>query len=631
MERKLVQILFLFVFPGLSFAQNYSRPTFPPVFQTEVEGILHLELEELSASVYYDYEKNRAALFYTYQNISTRSIYDFETNQLIYLKGTVCDVADISEDVGESFFRFTTDDNNKKHIDKAEDILFFSNSELVEQNATAFPTYEFQGVIKDSSYFDADCNITHVFTRPIIERPECDNHACIPTLMSISVRCADENGTLAGSYSMRFHRFRETIEDESVFLPPPGVHCNLKSTKEFPVFPAYFSFTFDVTSSDLDASEDAPFYVSHKKVWFDRDHLIIRIDEFDDDAFMTSSRIYDLKKEMVYTIVAVMSTCEMGRIEEFPNLGEITSLPKIFFSKNPETLEKAIYVGKRRERGLNFDVWTLDWTDEESDDNVVMEMYFLKTAPTFGIATGEFSEDDFILQISHTNTYYYERREEQVYELSTQVILEINNFRYRPKEWAAYDIASCFSNEQKKGFKLLVEGPPLVKESHLYHDILEQLYDKITEVTKVSILRINELTGVFDGVHLTEITGWILESNISSSTAEHDMNETYRVIESSAEQGLLSVTVTKDKTKVLYNITRALSTSDETDDKGDKDDKDDKTTPSNKGHCFSGTSMAVACIIPLLAGFAIGGIGYRVFLTKRKPSSVDRLPLDSLQ
>ncbi|GFS60389.1 uncharacterized protein NPIL_108501, partial [Nephila pilipes] len=493
---------FLISFSVFSSCQdNDERPTFPDVFQVEVQGVFMDQKEELDGTMYYDRVNNRAALYYTYQGETTKSIYKFDDNQLLYIEGNECTTSEISADSAGTFFPFTMD-KNKKVLAKPEEVFYFSKSKLDRQEIFVFPSYIYTAKLDFPQYGQTNCDVTHIFTKPEMKMPNCDAPTCQSTLVAISVTCKDDEGNKVVDHTYNFFRFRSGISDPNVFLPSAGVFCKMNSTKPFPGLPIYFSFSYDLLDEQEETGSNPGVYAVHKKVWYDSRLSLIRMDEYDDEGILIASRVFDFYGGVAYTTVASLSTCEKGPIGGKINLDEMTRLPKILFVEKP-TLNDAIYIGTRNIHALDYEVWSILTEDKETDAKIVQDFYFTKNMPR--------NQGPEKLKISHVEIYTYQRNDEaSKFELSLFSYVAINNF-IATLRWEAFDISHCFSIEQKKGFRLKVDGPPTVKDSKTYIDILKRTYINLITVSQVSVVRLSELTCVYDGVRIVEITGWILE------------------------------------------------------------------------------------------------------------------------
>lgn len=93
-----------------------------------------------------------------------------------------------------------------------------------------------------------------------------DGSYCNATLMYIKVICKNEGGNVEVDHVYRFFRFRNGIQDESVFLPPPGIHCEMKNTLMIPPLTSYFSFSFDIIEKTMDGTSSPAVFNTHKQV-----------------------------------------------------------------------------------------------------------------------------------------------------------------------------------------------------------------------------------------------------------------------------------------------------------------------------------------------------------------------------
>ncbi|GIY52147.1 uncharacterized protein CDAR_432381 [Caerostris darwini] len=581
----------------LSSSQEDVRPTFPDVFQVDVQGIFKDENEEVDGTLYYDKVNNRAALYYTYQGDTTKSIYRFNENQLLYIEGSSCTAAEIRADSAGTFFPFSKDKDGKRVLANAEDVFFFTNSTLDRQDIAVFPSLIYTAKLDFPQYQRKDCEVTHIFTKPELKLPDCDTQLCRSTLMAISVRCENPDGELEVDHTYNFFRFRTSISDTNIFLPPSGVFCNVKSQREFPGLPLYFSFSYDLIDEQEESGNNPGVFIVHKKVWYDPKLNILRMDEFDDEGLQIASRIFDLYGGVAYTTIASLSTCEMGPINSAEvSLDEMTRLPKILFV-GKDALKQAVYVGTRHIHALDYEVWSLSSEDKETDSRIVQDFYFTKNAPK-----EEGGKEK--LKISHAEIYTYERNPQtRKDELSLFTYLAIDNFI-------------------SKGFRLKVDGPPTVRDSRTYRDILKRLYLNLIIATNVSVVRLSEIDCVYDGLTITEITGWILEKpNITGSETgknEPDMNEAYRIIENAAAAGNLTIKIKKDGKEIKYTITAI-------------EDIDQPPKKETKDTCFSGGTLAGASFGLFIFGFALGTFIYYQVKNRRKQTIDYKVHMDVMK
>ncbi|KAG8198966.1 hypothetical protein JTE90_001766 [Oedothorax gibbosus] len=584
--------------------EELKKPTFPDVFQVEVQGVFVNRKMEVDGSMFYDKTNNRAAIRFLYQGVTQKLIYKFNDDEFIQIEGTDCQVSKLDPEEGLIFFPFTVKDN-KKIMATPEEALYFTNSTLDEQVLSVNPSYVYIAKLDIPAYGRKDCNVTHIFSKPEVELPDCDGHACKPTLVSISLRCPamdDDRPPMEHSYN--FFRFRSTAIDPESFQAPEGVFCNSEGGKGFPEFPPYFSFSYDLLK-DMEEEGEVGLYAIRKRIWYDSKLSLIRMDEFDNDGIITSSRIFDFYGGNLYSVVSSFSQCESGPLDDTIVIDKITELPQIFF-KDKLSARDPRYVGVRKVQGVFYEVWSNAYTDTITDALKVEDFYFTKILPNDLKGSAQF-------HISHVHIYTYERNyTTRLFELSVLSRLTINNFRSVPKEWEAFDVSSCFNHDQKVGFKLKVDGPSTIKESRSYEEILEKMYMRLIITTNVSVIRINELTGVFDASTITEFTGWILNKtqveNSETGKLEPDMHTAYRMIEDAAIAGKLTLKLKKDGKDIRYVVTAV----EDIPKPGDK-----------KKDCYSGGSLAAASLVLLILGFSFGVVGYYVFLKKRRSTTND--------
>lgn len=577
--------------------ENDERPTFPDVFQVEVQGVFLDQEEEMDATMYYDRVNNRAALYLTYQGETTKSVYKFNDNQLLNIDGSECKTSEISADSTGTFFPFTVD-KNKKILAKPEEVFYFSKSKLDRQELFVFPSYVYTAKLDFPLYGRTNCDVTHIFTKPEVKVPDCDAPTCKSTLIAINVICKDDEQNKVVEHTYNFFRFRSGISDLNVFVPPAGVFCKLNNTQQFPGLPIYFSFSYDLLDEQEEVGTNPGVYAVHKKVWYDSRLSLIRMDEYDDEGILIASRIFDFYGGVAYTTIASLSTCEKGPIGGKINLDEMTRLPKILFVEKP-ALNDAIYIGTRNIHALDYEVWSILTEEKETDAKIVQDFYFTKNMPK--------SQGTEKLKISHVEIYTYQRDDQTTkFELSLFTYVAINNFIARLR-WEAFDVSPCFTSEQKKGFRLKVDGPPTVKDSRTYLDILKRIYLNLIIASQISVIRISELTCVYDGVRIVEFTGWILEKpNITGSETgktEPDMNTAYRIIEDAAKTGNLTVKIKKDGKDVVYAITAIESI---------------EHPESIAKNSFSGGTLAAVSLVLFVFGILLGVISYYIFLKRQK-------------
>nr|XP_042897939.1 uncharacterized protein LOC107457224 [Parasteatoda tepidariorum] len=530
------------------------KPKFPDVFQVEVQGILRDEKVEVDGSLYYDRLTNRAALHYKHQNEFSISIYNFNDNQLMFIKDFTCNVKEIP--ATGSLFPYSTDGQNKT-LNPAEEFFYFTTSVFDREEESLFPSYVFKDTINDTRYGLLNCNVFHIFSKPEFELPDCDSHTCKPTMISLSLKCPpldpDEEEM---HHSYNFFRFRSTIIDENVFQPPVGLHCNTISRKPFPDFPSYYSFSYNLIKEQKEpGNEGGGVYTTYKKVWHDTKLKLIRVDGFDSQGLLQDTRILDFYGKVSYTVIARIPICQADVLDEDIPFYDITLLPKIFFSKKPEDRKDVVYIGKRSVHGMDFDVWTQSYEVRDAQSTVVLEFYFTDNAPQ-----ADDEHDSNYFQISHVDAYAYQRDDTtEISELVGLTYTSISNFRSKQKEWEAFDVSSCYDADKKKGFRLKVDGPPMVKNSYEYEEVLEKFYGKIMDETDASVIRINQLKGKFDGIYLTEFTGWILEKIEIDGTKvnknEPGMEEMFKIIEKAAAAGKFTIVIVKDNQEKTYQIT----------------------------------------------------------------------------
>ncbi|GIY45629.1 uncharacterized protein CEXT_359001, partial [Caerostris extrusa] len=117
----------------LSSSQEDVRPTFPDVFQVDVQGIFKDENEEVDGTLYYDKEAS-------------------------------CTAAEIRADSAGTFFPFSKDKDGKRVLANAEDVFFFTNSTLDRQDIAVFPSLIYTAKLDFPQYQRKDCEVTHIFT-----------------------------------------------------------------------------------------------------------------------------------------------------------------------------------------------------------------------------------------------------------------------------------------------------------------------------------------------------------------------------------------------------------------------------------------------------------------------------------
>ncbi|CAL1268247.1 unnamed protein product [Larinioides sclopetarius] len=528
---------------------NAAKPKFPPVFQVEVQGIFKNEKKEMVGTIYYDGKNNRGAFHFTYQGVTTQTIYRFDDNELLHISGSKCVVTSTRNDSANIFFLFSSYWKGKTILAKPEELFFFTNSTF-DSEGTAFPSYIYKVKLNLPVNDGSTCEITHIFTKPEMKVPECDSNLCQSTLAAMNIKCFNKDGSLEVNKMYDFFRFKSNIVDNNVFLPPPGTFCNVRNKNKFPGLPGYFSFTYDLTDERKGTGRTSGALTVHKKVWYDSNMSILRMDEFDAERVQIASKIFDVNSGVAYTSRTSLSACEIVSINsKDESLDEMTKLPIVFFQEE-NALSKALFVGTRRVHGLDYDVWSLSSDNKQTSAKIIQEFYFSKSVPKPG--TSE------ILKLSRAEIYTYQtnRGNKEVEPVFTY--LPVNNFIDRLR-WEAFDVSPCFRNEQKREFKLKVDGPPTVKDSKIFQEVLNKLYTNLIQATNISALRLTDLACVHDGVKIVEFTGLILDNPqvISSDTRRYElgMNDTYRMIDYLASNGKLSLKMSKDGQIVEYKIT----------------------------------------------------------------------------
>ncbi|XP_055934187.1 uncharacterized protein LOC129963701 isoform X1 [Argiope bruennichi] len=518
-----------------------GKPKFPPVFQAEVQGIFKDVKKELSGTLYYDSINRRGSFHFTSEGVTTRSIYRFDDNELLQINGTDCTVSSIKTDSVNRFFPFFIDQYGKTVLAKPEELFFFTDSTFVSEGSD-FPSYVYKGKLNSPFYNGPNCEVTHIFTKPELKVPDCESNVCEPTLAAILIKCLNEDGSVKIETTYDFYRFKSNIIDTNVFLPPSGIFCHVTSKNKFPGLPDYFSFSYDVTDD-----RNSRVLTVHKKVWYDTKMNVLRTDEFDAEGVPIVSRVFDVNSGVAYTSRASLSTCETGLISnEVVPVDEIAKLPKVFF-QDKNALSKAVWVGTRRIHGQKYEEWSLLSDNKQATTRIVQDFYFKKSIPKPGVSE--------IVKLSHAEVYSYQK---SISEQPVFTYLPVNNFIDRSR-WEAFDVSACFANEQKRRFKLKVEGPPTAKDSKLFQEILNQLYVNLIRATNISAIRLNDLACGFDGVRIVEFSGLLLDKpkviNSDAGKSELDLNEAYRMIDYLAKDRKLSLRISKDGQIVDYKIT----------------------------------------------------------------------------
>ncbi|GBO34194.1 hypothetical protein AVEN_185176-1, partial [Araneus ventricosus] len=104
----------------------------------------------------------------------------------------------------------------------------------------------------------------------------------------------------------------------------------------------------------------------------------------------------------------------------------------------------------RRVQGLDYEVWSLSSDNKQTSAKIVQEFYFTKSVPKSGASE--------ILKLARAEIYTYQTNKgNRKSEQPVFTYLPVSNFIDRLR-WEAFDVSPCFTNEQKKEFKLKVDG-----------------------------------------------------------------------------------------------------------------------------------------------------------------------------
>uniref|UniRef100_T1IYR6 LolA-like domain-containing protein n=1 Tax=Strigamia maritima TaxID=126957 RepID=T1IYR6_STRMM len=294
-----------------------------------------------------------------------------------------------------------------------------------------------------------------------------------------------DNTTLQLTYV--YYDYKTKIDDPEIFQLPRGVACQfLKQTLPFPTnlpihFEAGVEIYFPFSESQITAKE---------RIYYNMDRKIIRVD-LDLPSDLTESKdvgldreIWDYNTQVIYKMHVKNGSCTVEKmsqddvamgVKKKTSVGILNSL----MSENVDPTS-FFYIGKRLYRSMLCDVWIANLTETPT------EIYmFNETAK---------NEDGIQLKYSVPVFLNLSQSSDIAGEMEIQTSgMSIFNYDLNVPNWSRFDTTSCFIEDNKIRFQILLKGQYTGVIDENPNDFILQIQKQLASQTKILPNRFQEI------------------------------------------------------------------------------------------------------------------------------------------
>lgn len=429
-----------------------------------------------------------------------------------------------------------------------------------------------------------------------------------------------------------FFFYRDRIEDESVFNPPPGVNCRgwvQAGAKEIPKLPEHFSMA-TMSVSDKDSSR-----AMNTRLTFDQTKNMVMFLTDDSEPWIFPQKsvkaldqvhtiVHDFNTGLAFDLVGAGDKClSVKKIDindpdvHSQTTGESKNISMIL-ANELFTMEglKYTYIGMRKKNDADVHTWTATRNfSSHEEDKANVDVYFYES-------TGPDGKPYF--RPAGVDVF---RFDSNFQELKEKITSTVSFYSEDLIYWKTFDVSTCLRNQTKEEAiyvefdfnNLKTEDAKNYPNTVGFHNALHQALGKFLNI---SILRISDLSSQGYAANGTihvyfTLLGWIDVEGLSS--LEKKSEDAFRSFVNStkgADQPLKLEFITwKDDFTIGQNSVRNIS---ETlfRQKTTPDTPFPSPSTGGKSTGYTGGSMAVLALAMLAIG-SIAGVVAGFMLWKR--------------
>ncbi|RNA35759.1 EF-hand domain-containing D1 [Brachionus plicatilis] len=454
-------------------------------FQISAEKNSNKNLFTVEIDEFFDGQSNIGISINTFigQKLYTYSYYD--QNELLLIQNEKCKVYKLNESYGLTPFYVVNSPDGTEHI-ISELGFFLSNLKI--QNAylgsknryvRGIPVREWQTCLyskKESSTL----KVTLSFTNEKLWVPALSikGYESIPVQAKIEYKDKDSNYF---TEYISYTQFKPGILlQEEDYFTRSGIYCEGRITKKpLPNIPNSFSLVLQAAQSSVGA-DSLIGTISTSRLELDYDKKLFRYDYRLNGIRYTE--IHDRTTNLKYVLDRYHRNCSIQLMQDL----SIEDNPFELFEFNKDPPFE--YVGQRRVRGVNTDVWIAPRGGEKW--NGTWEWHFMADGWIVQESTA-IKRNEPLLLLFNLNVPSPNGN------IKRPIYYHISNFDQTRIDIFDFDVSTCTSlKNQHLRFSLTSDKYEIMKNNRL--SLREGLVNAIKETTQVSYIRISQLEPVFD-------------------------------------------------------------------------------------------------------------------------------------
>ncbi|CAF0782404.1 unnamed protein product [Brachionus calyciflorus] len=502
-------------------------------FQVSVEKNSNKNIFTEEIDEFYDGLSNIGISINTFegQKIYTYSYYD--QNELLLVSNDKCRVFKLNESYSLTpFYVINLPDGKEQIVSELGFLLLNPQIKIAylgskNKFVRGIPVREWQTCLY-SKKDEATLKVTISYSNEKTWVPA----VTLPGYESVPVQVKIDSKTKDGRYNTAYNVYTQfrpdlLIEEEDYFTRS-GVYCpGRTSQKPLPKIPRYFSFILHTAESVLEA-DSLIGTLSVSRMEFDYDKKLFRFDYRKNGIRMTD--IHDQNTGLRYAIDNYHRNCSIELLENV----DIENSPIEFFKFDQDPPFE--YVGQRRVRGINTDVWIAPRSAGKL--NGTWEWHFMADGWIVQ-ETSAVKANEPVLLIFNVNI------PTPIGNKKAPIYFHVSNFDQTRIDLFDFDVSICENiPNQHIRFSITSDKYEIMKKNRA--SLREGLVLAIQEATRVNIIRFSRIETIFDnGVVYVLFT--LLDRSTLGNNDPTNLKDAIKNLEAAITNSKLVVVFTDEK------------------------------------------------------------------------------------